>query len=94
MKQMKNGVAIGAVALFALTGCVADVAYVPQGTDSQPCVQGEPCEEANAGQQAAQQVAAKDIDIAQAAAPTASAPVASAPVASAPVAAAPQQYVD
>jgi len=44
MKQMKNGVAIGAVALFALTGCVTDVAYVPQSSGDQPCVNG-PCEE-------------------------------------------------
>jgi len=57
MKQMKNGVAIGAVALFALTGCVADVAYVPQGSGSgsQPCAQG-PCDEQQGlGQKAAQQ---------------------------------------
>jgi hypothetical protein len=54
MKQMKNGVAIGAVALFALTGCVADVAYVPQGSgyESQPCVQG-PCDEGQVKQQVA-----------------------------------------
>ncbi|WP_446009297.1 peptidoglycan-binding domain-containing protein [Candidatus Electrothrix sp.] len=44
MKQMKNGVAIGAVALFALTGCVTDLAYVPQNTGEQPCV-NEPCDD-------------------------------------------------
>ncbi|MCI5148207.1 MAG: hypothetical protein D3916_02190 [Candidatus Electrothrix sp. MAN1_4] len=44
MKQMKNGVAIGAVALFALTGCVTDLAYVPETSGEQPCVTG-PCEE-------------------------------------------------
>ncbi|RWX51990.1 hypothetical protein VU01_10539, partial [Candidatus Electrothrix marina] len=45
MKQMKNGVAIGAVALFALTGCVADVAYLPQDSGPKPCVEGGPCED-------------------------------------------------
>lgn len=71
MKQMKNGVAIGAVALFALTGCVADVAYVPQGSGSQPCVQG-PCEDAKGEQQAQQQVSAKGME--QVSAPVAVAP--------------------
>ncbi len=58
MKQMKNGVAIGAVALFALTGCVADVAYVPQSSGTQPCAEG-PCEEGQGGQggQGGQQIA-------------------------------------
>jgi regulator of extracellular matrix RemA (YlzA/DUF370 family) len=44
MKQMKNGVAIGAVALFALTGCVTDLTYVPQDKGDQPCVTG-PCDD-------------------------------------------------
>ncbi|CAK8720968.1 Putative peptidoglycan binding domain-containing protein [Candidatus Electrothrix laxa] len=84
MKQMKNGVAIGAVALFALTGCVADVAYVPQNSEDQPCAQG-PCDEG----QVKQQVAAKDFS--QASAPSVAAPtyVAAAPAAAAPAAAAP-----
>ncbi|WP_339134581.1 MAG: peptidoglycan-binding domain-containing protein [Candidatus Electrothrix sp. GW3-4] len=72
MKQMKNGVAIGAIALFALTGCVADVAYVPQGSGEQPCVQG-PCEEAKGEQQAAQQVVAQDV--VQMSGPVAAAPM-------------------
>jgi virulence-associated protein VagC len=78
MKQMKNGVAIGAVALFALTGCVADIAYVPQNSGSQPCAQG-PCDEG----QAAQQVAAKDFS--QASAQNVAAPAYTAPVAAAPI---------
>jgi hypothetical protein len=103
MKQMKNGVAIGAVALFALTGCVADVAYVPQNSGSEPCIQG-PCDEGQVKQQAAQQVAAKDFSQAPAsnvAAPAYSAPVVAAPDYTAPVASAPvdsapayQQYPD
>ncbi|MCI5124329.1 MAG: hypothetical protein D3925_07605, partial [Candidatus Electrothrix sp. AR5] len=74
MKQMKNGVAIGAVALFALTGCVADIASVPQNSGSKPCVNG-PCEDGKGDwqgqkqqgqqqqgqqQQGQQQVASKD----------------------------------
>ena len=85
MKQMKNGVAIGAVALFALTGCVADVAYVPQNTGSQPCAQGPCDEQQGAGQkvvvkgqqqagqqQAGQRVVAKGVQ--QMSAPVAVAP--------------------
>jgi len=88
MKQMKNGVAIGAVALFALTGCVENLAYVPPDSGEQPCVQG-PCEEVAVEQQAAQQVAAPVAAEApqQVAAPVAAAPVQMvAPVASAPMA--------
>ncbi len=76
MKQMKNGVAIGAVALFALTGCVADLAYVPQNSGAQPCAQG-PCEEGQGGQQAKQQVATKGVG--QVAGPSSLAPAAVAP---------------
>ncbi|XCN75034.1 MAG: peptidoglycan-binding domain-containing protein [Candidatus Electrothrix aestuarii] len=83
MKQMKNGVAIGAVALFALTGCVADVAYVPDNSGTQdPCVQG-PCQETPAKQEVAQEVAYKDLN--QVSAPVAAAPVAATPVAAAPM---------
>ena len=39
MKQMKNSITIGAAALFALTGCVADVSYVPQDSDSEECAE-------------------------------------------------------
>jgi len=82
MKQMKNGVAIGAVALFALTGCVADVAYVPDTAGEQPCLQ-EPCPDV----QTAPKVAVKDLG--QGYAPQSYAPAAAAPVAAAPVAVAP-----
>ncbi|XOF32440.1 MAG: peptidoglycan-binding domain-containing protein [Candidatus Electrothrix sp. YB6] len=44
MKKMKNGTVIGAAALFALTGCVTEVAYVPQDSGSQDCVQ-DPCDQ-------------------------------------------------
>ena len=94
MKQMKNGVAIGAVALFALTGCVADVAYVPQNSE-QPCLPGVPCEETPVPEKDIEQISRGIAAVpatsapAVAAAPAAAAPVASAPVASAPVASAP-----
>lgn len=80
MKQMKNGVAIGAVALFALTGCVADVAYVPQSPAEQPCRPGVPCEETPVQQKDIEQIS-RGI----AAVPATPAPVyVSDPVASAP----------
>lgn len=44
MKQMKNGVTIGAVALFALTGCVTGVSYVSQNSNAENCAQ-DPCPE-------------------------------------------------
>ncbi|MCI5182373.1 MAG: hypothetical protein D3921_07620, partial [Candidatus Electrothrix sp. AW1] len=57
MKQMKNGVAIGAIALFALTGCVTtDVPYVQQDAGKQPCV-NQPCDEGQAGNWEQQEVA-------------------------------------
>ncbi|MCI5128579.1 MAG: hypothetical protein D3907_08785, partial [Candidatus Electrothrix sp. AUS3] len=57
MKQMKNGVAIGAIALFALTGCITtDVPYVQQDAGKQPCV-NQPCDEGQAGNWEQQEVA-------------------------------------
>ncbi|MCI5179858.1 MAG: hypothetical protein D3911_11175 [Candidatus Electrothrix sp. AW3_4] len=56
MKQMKNGVAIGAIALFALTGCITtDVPYVQQDAGKQPCV-NQPCDEGQAGNWEQQEV--------------------------------------